>query len=704
MERYFLYKKTMIAVTKNLMEFLGRPGKFIIPIYQRTYSWINKECNQLWDDILRTGEDEKILSHFIGSVVYIQEGTYQHSNVPCLRVIDGQQRLTTVLLIIEALARYLGETKSLQGFSSKRLRNYYLINPLEEGENRYKLLLTQTDKNSLLSLIDQKPWPKEYSIRIKENFKFFEKKIKELGNDIKPLCEGLKKLIIVDIALDYKQDNPQLIFESMNSTGQELSQADLIRNFILMDLRKEPQEQLYENHWHPMELDFGQEAYSKYFDSFIRDYLTMKTGDLPTKNKVYEAFKRYAQKKEKDALVSDIHTFANYYCSIALDKETNKLLKIAFSDLRELKVNVHYPFLLQIYHDYKQSLLSTDEFEYIVRLVESYIFRRAVCEIPTNILNKTFAKLNHSINKNCYIESVKALFLLLLSRSRFPNNEEFFLRIQRRDLYNFPSRSYWLRKLENYNRKERADVNEYTIEHILPQNKNLSHKWKEALGPEWKKIQEEYLHTLGNLTLTGYNSEYRDKFFTEKRDMEGGFKDSTLRVNEGLSKLETWDKNTIEKRAEKLATKALDVWPAPFLSSEELDKYRPEKQPAEKLNYSIKNYPHLSESNMRLLFDAFQKAVLDLDPCVKEEFRKIYISYKAEKIFVYVIPQKQRLRLFLGLQIYELHDPKKIGKDASHEHFGACDVAVNLNSLEYLPYVMGLVRQALEKQMSNGYE
>ena len=281
------------------------------------------------------------------------------------------------------------------------MRNYYLLNPLEEKDRHYKLLLTQTDKDSLVALFDQKSWPIGYSIRIKENFDFFEKKIKELGSDIKPLCKGLAKLIIVDISLNRDQDKPQLIFESMNSTGRELSQADLIRNFILMGLEQNHQTKLYENHWRPMEVAFGQEAYSNYFDSFIRDYLTIKTREIPNVKKVYEAFKEYAQRTEKsmDALVADIHIFANYYCAIALNKETDKILKEAFSDLRELKVNVSYPFLLQVYHDYKKGMLFIKDFEYIVRLIESYVFRRTVCNIPTNSLNKTFATFSRAIKK-----------------------------------------------------------------------------------------------------------------------------------------------------------------------------------------------------------------------------------------------------------------------------------------------------------------
>ena len=688
----------MKATESKLLDFLKKSPQFRIPIYQRTYSWTNRECEQLWNDILKAGKSADTSAHFINSIVYIEEGLYQVSSQSPLLVIDGQQRLTTVFLIIEALARHIDNMEPVEGFSARKLRNYYLLNPEEEKEYHYKLLLTQTDKDSLLALLDKKPWPEKHSIRIKENFEFFEKKIKEL-KDIKTLYEGLAKLIIVDIALDRDKDNPQLIFESMNSTGRELSQADLIRNFILMGLELKHQTELYENHWRPMEKAFGQSAYSEYFDRFIRDYLTMKTKEIPNIKKVYESFKKYARetKKRMDELITDIHTFANYYCAIALNKETNKDLKEAFNDLRELKVNVSYPFLLQVYDDYKRDLLSIKDFEGIVRLVESYVFRRAVCDIPTNSLNKTFANCSRFIKKEHYVESVRAHFLLQPSYRRFPKDREFSDAIKNRNLYNFRSQKYYLRKLENYKRKESVNVNEYTIEHILPQNENLSQKWKQALGENWKEIQEKYLHTLGNLTLTGYNSEYGDKFWTEKRDTEKGFKNSPLHLNEGLRQLDTWGEEEIKHRAEQLAQKALQVWSPPSLPQEVLENYRPKKQQTESSSYSIESYSVLKDKNMRSLFEAFQKEVLAFDPCVIEVFRKDYIAYKAEGNFVYVNPQTKKFRLDLIMNIHELHDPKGIANTNKSNR----SVNIELNSLEKLPYVLSLVRQALEKQIGN---
>lgn len=695
----------MKATEAKFLDFLKKSPQFVIPIYQRTYSWTERECRQLWDDILRTGRSEAVSAHFVGSIVYIEKGLYQVSSQSPLLVIDGQQRLTTVTLILEALARHLGDSEPVDGFSAKKLRSYYLLNPLEDGERGFKLLLTQTDKESLLALVQQKGQPVDHSLRINENFVFFEDQVKHLGTDLEALCQGLAKLVIVDIALSRDQDNPQLIFESMNSTGRELSQADLIRNFILMGLEPAHQTRLYQDHWRPMEVDFGQEGYGSHFDSFMRHYLTLKTGEIPNVRAVYEAFKAHARTPDVaaggvDAMVADIHAFAGYYCAMALGKENNKKLAEAFRDLRELKVDVAYPFLLELYDDFINEKLDSADFEAAIRLVEAYVFRRAVCAIPTNSLNKTFATFSKSLRKERYLESIQAHLLGLPSYRRFPGDEEFKRELAVRDLYNFPRRSYWLRRLENHGRKERVPVDEYTVEHILPQNENLSAKWQEELGPDWQRIREAWLHTLGNLTLTGYNSEYSDRPFAEKRDMKGGFQESPLKLNEGLGALEAWNEVAIKTRAKQLAKMAAGVWAIPSLPAEILESYRPRGD--KKGVYSINDHLHLEASSpMRPLFDDFRKEVLALDPCITEEFLKLYVAYKAETNFVDIVPQKSRLRLSLNMQFHELHDPRGLAKDVtSLGRWGNGDAEVGLNKAEDLPYVMGLVRQAFEKQMA----
>ena len=694
----------MKATEANLLEFIKKSNQFSIPIYQRLYSWTEKECERLWNDIITTGSKKDIPSHFIGSIMYIEKGLYQISKPEPLLIIDGQQRLTTVSLLLEALARKIGDNEIIDGFSERKIREYYLINPLEDGDRKYKLLLSQNDRSTYISIIDQKEYPKEFSVRIKDIFEYFTNKIDELSeNDIQNLCLGLLKLFIVDISLNRDHDNPQLIFESMNSTGKDLSQADLIRNFMLMRLEGDIQKRLYEDYWRPMEVEFGQEAYSSYFDSFMRHYLTMKTGNIPNINAVYEEFKKYFYNSQRDneEELKKLKKYAAYFCAMALDKEEDKELKEAFSDLRELKVDVSYPLLLELYNDYKIGILSKNDFIEIIRLIESYVFRRAVCGIPTNSLNKTFASFGKSIIKEKYLESVKAHFNKMTSYRRFPNDEEFVTELTCRDLYNFRSRSYWLRRLENHDRKERVNVSEYTIEHILPQNNDLNLDWRRALGPDWEKIQQKYVHTIGNLTLTGYNTEYSDKFFTDKRDMKGGFRESPLKLNRGLANLETWNEETILQRAENLAKEALKVWQYPQLDQTILEQYSKKEETL--TEYSIDSYEYLNEGKAKDLFEKLRKELLSLDPEISEEYLKLYIAYKLETNVVDVVPQKDKLKLFINIKFNELNDPKELCRDVSQTgHWGNGDVELILSSEEDIAYVINLVRQAIEKQYGNG--
>lgn len=700
----------MKAVEAKFLSFLKESPQFLIPIYQRTYSWAERECGQLWDDIIRTGENEDVSAHFVGSIVYIEKGLYTITSHSPVLVIDGQQRLTTVTLLIAALADALDKLpvdnkEPVDGFSPRKLRNYYLLNPEEEGDRHHKLILSQTDRQSLIAIVAGKEQPKDYSLRITANYKLFESWIAGRKGDLVAVCKGLAKLVIVDIALDRDQDNPQLIFESMNSTGRELTQADLIRNFILMGLEPKVQTQLYEKFWRPMEMDFGQEAYGTHFDGFMRHFLTVKTGEIPNVREVYEAFKSYTRSPKMagssvEDLVSEIRDYARYFCAMALNAESDPKLKRAFQDLRELRVDVAYPFLLELYHDYTTQLLDKADFLAIVRVVEAYVFRRAICAIPTNSLNKTFATITRSLKKDRYLESIDAYLLLLPSYRRFPDDEEFKREIQTRDLYNFPRRTYWLRRLENHERKEPITVDEYTIEHILPQNENLSSDWKKDLGANWQRVQNTWLHTLGNLTLTGYNSEYSDKSFSKKRDMKGGFKESPLRLNEGLGQLGRWNEDAIMARAARLAAKAVKVWAMPKIAPDILQAYsgRPSAT-----GYSISDHPNLTSGPIREIFEAFRKEVLALDPNVTEEFLKLYVAYKAETNFVDVVPQAKRLSLTLNMLYPEVNDPRGLTRDVSKlGRWGNGDVEVGLSSLDELPYVIGLIRQSFEKQMGNG--
>lgn len=561
----------MKAEALPLLRFLKRSPQLEIPIYQRTYSWSIGHCEQLWNDIMRIGSNAKVSAHFIGSIVYVESDLSSVSTPSALLVIDGQQRVTTVSILLESLARAVGSEEPEDGFSARKIRNHYLLDPEESGERRFKLILTQNDKTTLLALVGQQPIPDDASVRVMENFKHFTHRIGELNGQLQTLCRGIAKLMVVEVALQRGQDNPQLIFESMNSTGLALSQADLIRNFVLMGQEKSEQTRLYNTYWRPMEERFGQAAYESAFDGFMRHYLTLKTRRIPKIGFVYREFKAYlaGQDLSVEAVLADLHAHAGYYAAMALGQEKDAALAAAFGDLlRELTVDVSHPLLLELYHDYKQDLLSKSDFLAALRLITTYVFRRAVCAVPTNTLNTTFASFGQTLDKVRYLDSIKARFISSGGRTRFPDDAEFSHGLKNNPLYRSRALKFLLRHLENEGRKEQVSVADYTIEHILPQNKELGEAWRKDLGEKWQEVQATWLHTLGNLTLTGYNSEYSDRPFLEKRDMKDGFADSPLRVNDSLRNLDSWNEKAIKVRGDHLAERAVKIWPLPTLTPE----------------------------------------------------------------------------------------------------------------------------------------
>ncbi|MGM5629465.1 DUF262 and DUF1524 domain-containing protein [Apibacter raozihei] len=688
----------MKASESNFLSILKARNQFVIPIYQRTYNWKLEQCQQLFKDILSIDEDTTG-GHFMGSVVYFQESIHTISDISQLQVIDGQQRLTTVSILIAALASFMKDNEThIETTSYKKLQNYYLFNNDEENELRYKLLLTKKDKETFLSIIRGIDLPENYSHRLMENYEFFKRAIN--SENVLKVYNGLLRLFIVNVALEKDKDNPQLIFESMNSTGLDLSQADLIRNYILMRREIEEQTDLYDTYWFPMEQSYGNE-YTTLFDRFMRDYLSVKTGTIPKIGKVYEDFKKYVKNTHNidtiGEVVKDIYQYSKYYVNMVLHKEPDPLLRESFKRISQLKVDVSYPYLLPVYSDYDNSVITTEQFNQILELVENYVFRRLICGIPTNSLNKTFGNLYKEININSYMESVKASFLLLNSYKRFPDDTEFKNAILLKDIYNLRNRNYLLSKLENYNRKEIVNVCDYTIEHILPQNPNLRNEWKNMLGNEWKEIQSRYLHSLGNLTLTGYNSELSDKPFFEKKTLVGGFNDSPLRLNEYLRNTDSWNEDTILQRAEILAEKAKIVWKAPQLPNDVLNTYK--NVEVSSTNYDITHYEYLN-GDMLNLYNELRKRILNIDPTVKEEYKKLYIAYKAYTNFVDIVPQKSRLRLSLNLPFDEIKDPKELCKDVSSlGRWGNGDVEVGISSHEELNDIMELIQQAFDKQM-----
>ncbi|WP_212793767.1 DUF262 and DUF1524 domain-containing protein [Helicobacter pylori] len=682
----------MEANAMKLLDFIGKSQErqFIIPIYQRLYSWGKEQCKQLWDDIIKIGGDDKMNGHFIGSILYVHDGQYTTSYNE-LFIIDGQQRLTTITLLFTALRDHLSDE-----VKRKEIENHYLINSSKDGDKKFRLILSESDKDTLLYLIDKdKRKPSEPSSKIVENFKLFEEWVSNTDK-LETIFKGLEKLMIVEISLEKRKCDPQLIFESMNSKGIELTQTDLIRNYIVMETEIEKQEGFYNKYWRAMEEEFKQNK--KLFDRFVRHYLTIKTKEIPNINKVYVALKDYRQKEGIgiEDLLKDLQKYCGYFCRIVFKKEADKDLNKALGFLVDLEMDVVYPLLLELYSDYSDGVLSKADFIPIIALIESYICRRAVCGLGTNSLNKVFPSFTKHIQKDEYFKNLKAHFGYLTEKQRFPNNDEFkdlFITI---DFYSFKKNKYFFERLENFDRKERVYTHEYTTEHIMPQT--LTQEWERDLGENFQEIHDKYLHTIGNLTLTGYNPEYSNNSFQEKQGMEKGFKDSPLRLNQSLRDLKSFGEEEIKKRANDLADLALKIWTYPNLNAETLEKYKPKKDKKEKKVYDLSSYKFGSHS--RELFDILSKEIKALDERITENFNQDYISYKFSKNFVDIVVQTKDLKLYLNMKFNELQDEKNLARDMTNKgHLGNGDIEVKLETKENIPYCLRLIKQALEKQM-----
>lgn len=686
----------MDARKGNIYEILNGNKQFLIPVYQRYYSWDIDQCKRLWNDIVEMQKKGKS-GHFVGSIVNIAEQAMP-TGVQKFMIIDGQQRATTLTLLLLALRDYAIANPSDTTINAKRIDNMLLKNEYESGDERYKLLLTETDRDILISLVESKPIADGTKSKLLDNYRYFVDKIADKELLPAEIYESIGKLQIVNITLDRTMDDAQAIFESLNSTGKELSESDLIRNYVLMGLEPTEQTYVYEHMWRPMELLFSYETQDTLMDKFFRDYLTMKLTRIPKQGRVYDEFKLYHLNCEFSTireLCQDLLTYAKYYTDIVFARSSNPVLKGLYSDINDLRMEVSYPFLIKVHNDYAEHIITEDELLEILRLCISYVFRRSICDIPTNSLNKTFATLRNEIRQDDYLNSIKAFFILRDDYKEFPNDEKFVAAFISRDIYNMRSRNFILSHLENFENKSIIVVENYTIEHIMPQNKNLSIEWQTMLGANWREIQKTYLHTIGNLTLTCYNSEMSDHSFLTKMDMEGGFKESALRLNGFVVKQTEWTESTIKTRAKLLAEKAKKIWAFPKMTDAELAPYRTNEKPAER--YSLDSY----DINVltKTLFDVLDRRIQNLSPAVKREFKKLYVAYKLDTNFVDIVFQKQRLRISVNMKYSEVSDPNGICKDITGlGRWGNGDVELYMEHTSDVDQVMEIIEQSYKLQ------
>ena len=686
----------MDARKGNIFEILNGNKQFLIPVYQRYYSWDIEQCRRLWNDIVDMQKRNKA-GHFVGSIVNIAEQAMP-TGVQKYMIIDGQQRMTTLTLLLLALRDYAIQHPEDTTINSRRIDNMLLKNEYEVGDERYKLLLTETDRDILIRLVESKPIPDGTKSRLIDNYKFFSGKIADRDLHPAEIYESIGKLQIVNITLDRTMDDAQAIFESLNSTGKELSESDLIRNYVLMGLEPSEQTYVYEHLWRPMEQLFVYETQDSVMDSFFRHYLTMKLTRIPKQGRVYEEFKLYHLNCEFATireLCQDLLNYAKFYTNIVFKRSNNAELKRLYEDIVDLRMEVSYPFLLKVHNDCAEGTITEDNLKEILRLCISYVLRRSICDIPTNSMNKTFATLRNSIRPDDYMNSVKAFFVLQDTYKEFPDNDKFMAAFMSRDIYTMRARNYILSRLENFGNKAPIIIENYTIEHIMPQNTSLSPEWQHDLGVNWKEIQKTYIHTIGNLTLTAYNSEMSDRPFMDKMNMPGGFKESALRLNAYLVKLTEWNEDHIKERAQQLAAKAVQIWPYPSLTNAELAPYTAEEKSAPK--YTLETYD--INAFTKILFETLDRRIMNLSPAVKREYKKLYIAYKLDTNFVDIVVQKQRLRISVNMKFSEVYDPNGICRDVTGlGRWGNGDVELFMEHTSDIDRVMEIIEQSYKLQ------
>lgn len=627
----------MKANETKVEDFLSaNKTQFVIPVYQRNYDWSTQQCKQLLDDILEVGSEKGMNAHFIGSIVFVHDDVYTSSKIKELTIIDGQQRLTTLTLIYLALHNLAKKTNNHR--LADEISETYLINKYASEEEKLKLKPTENNDKAIRYLMRDIE-SEEFKVfsKIVDNYNYFKSRITE--DNLNYVTDGLSKLMFVEISLDRRKDDPQRIFESLNSTGLELSQADLIRNYILMGLNRKDQHKIYNNYWEVIEKYAKDEIsnVSKVSD-FIRDYLTLENKKIPNKNKVYYEFKNKYPISEVQKLEINLSNIKNlvYNYNKLLNPKNEKDHEICkqLVYIDRLEINVAFPFLLKVYDDYTKDIIDKKTFIELLEFIQSYTWRRFIVGLPTNSLNKTFMSLYDKVDLSNYLKSVQRTLLSKSGSQRFPRNSEVMDALKNKDIYNIKAknRMYFFERLENYNNKEIVkieDNSDITIEHIFPQNPDQ--KWRMEIGnQDYNLLKNNYLNTIANLTLSGNNGKLGNKTFKEKRDLkEAGYRDSRLWLNKFLSEIDNWGKKELEERFEILSERFFQIWDIPeieensVLLNGEVNIFEADDPKHKKLEYAIFFDQKLEINQVSKLYAEIFKQLFDLQP---ETFFKTDLS------------------------------------------------------------------------------
>ena len=693
----------MKAIDRPFTQIINGATQFVIPVFQRDYTWrAETQCAQLWRDVMRAARAEGGHGHFLGSIVYIATAD-SAAGFTRWMVIDGQQRLTTLTLLLIALRDHIRDVGWEGGEddpTAKRIEAYFLKNVQEEGDREQKLVLRRHDQSTLRALLDGTERPTEASLPILENYNYFRDQLTD--TDPGGIYRGIGKLLIVDVALDSKADDPQLIFESLNSTGVDLSQSDLIRNFILMRLPDGEQTSLYMGYWSKIEALFR--GADGIFDAFARDFVALHTraSKQERAEDIYYAFREFfpgfAERLGglEDALANMLR-HARYYAAFSLGRGANGDRGQALAKLRRL-VDVPAVLVMRLF-DCREHTSTLTEVEFLsaLSLIESYVLRRAICGYQTRGYWQIFAALAYSVGEDAPMTDLTVALARQRDNYRFPSKEEFERALKERDLYELRVCKHLLEGLENGISKEPTDTSLYSIEHIMPQNDNLRAEWRSMLGENWKEVQELWLNRLGNLTLTGYNSTYSDLAFEAKKTIKNGFSESSVRLNKYVRDQAVWTDVEMSARTDDLAQRAIEIWPGLVVAQALIDAADQRERREMAARRDVGKVKMTAEA--RALFEELRTRVRLLDSDVLEFAEASSVSYHGPSFFMEVLPRRYGLTLLLNIDFNEIDDPSGLAEDATQwkflvhaQHQGG--VSASISDIAALDRAIPLVRQA----------
>lgn len=698
----------MKAINRTFTEIIDGKKQFIIPVFQRDFSWTREQCQQLWRDVKRASAKGADSGHFMGSIVYI--GSDVAAGFQSWLLIDGQQRLTTLTVLMIALRDHIQATDwsgSEDGPTTEKVEAYYLRNVLESGHRQYKLMLRRRDNATLQALIGGKnssELGEEYSELLIEAYEFFRSALRAPDSNPEEVYQGIARLNVVDVTLDRGVDNPQLVFESMNSTGIDLRQSDLVRNYLLMDLGESEQTRLYDEYWSRIESFFRTSGYA--FDSFLRDYMALEQGltQQIRMDRIYDEFKsfwnREGEKPLEDLLVDMTRVARTYASFLGIARMQRPWLADAMSHMRSLNTTQGL-LIMRLYDCHEKDLLSQDEFIRAVELIESYLLRRAVLGLQTRGYWSVFARIAHDLNNESAFESLQVALARLRGNNRFPNDEEFSRELQERDLYSLRVCKHVLDRLENAGYLEPSPVHNYSIEHVMPQEITSVSEWQEMIGENSAEQHAVWVHRLGNLTLTAYNSTYSNRPFEEKKAMEGGFRHSAVRLNEDVNGVERWTPAEIKARGERLAARALEIWPNHKADARSIQKaaIRDLRERASRRNASELEM----DDTVREVLDGIRSSIRNLVDVIEVIERKSVCCYGPD-FFAEMMPMRGYVRVILPLDFSQVENPERLSIfDASIMKFVPnrvhtdSDLIVDVLSKAEVTALMPMMRQALSQ-------